>query len=365
MLRLVIFFLLLGACGLDDFELPTVNLEQGVGLHKSGDGLHLRMSPVADAGTGNTVSVQVALENCDGHAVTDANLQTEVVLGIKTTAGYRELERAQTDKGVAVFHFKLDEPVLAAFLHAEAMVSGKRLSTEGGPFSVDPVLAGDFFIYPRHLGDVAIGELFPVYIMSKNGNHSLNGRHKLRVVNHHGEVLQGVLGSWNMHDIHDLSTPTAGQRDKQQLPMSLREHVVARFDVFFTAAAVGKGVSKIIGLTSEGIEAIGTEVTPHANNDITMTANYDALKATTVINFSVNPNPMPNDPLRIQDQASIVYASTAPDSGKVLHTSYGNTPFSGKNGYGFWLQPANFPCSLGGKVLVKVNDRIYQTQCND
>lgn len=365
MLRLVVCFLFLSACGLDDFELPDLTQAQSVGLHNADNGLHLRMSPVADAGTDSTISVQVVLEDCAGQAITDVRLQTEVVLGIKTTAGYRELGRGQTDKGVAVFHFKPSDPVFAAFLHAEAVVGGQRLATEGGPFSVDPLMAGDFFIYPRHIGNVGVGELFPVYIMSKKSKSSMQGRHKLRVLNHNGEVLQGALGIWNMRDIYDLSAATALPQDKQDLPQSLREHVVARFDVFFTADSLSMGVSKIVGYTADGVTAIGTEATPHPRNAIKMSADYDALQATTLVNFSANPDPMPSDPLRIQNQASIVYASTAVGNGKVEHVSYGSAPFSGKNSYGFWLQPADFPCIIDGNVWVKISDQVYQARCTD
>lgn len=365
MLRLVICFLFLSACGLGDYELPDFTQAQSVGLHNADNGLHLSMSPISDAGTDSTITVRVALENCDGQAITDVRLQTEVVLGIKTEAGYRELGRGQTDKGIAVFHFKLDDPSYASFLHAEAIVGGQRLETEGGPFSVDPLIAGDFFIYPRHIGNVGVGELFPVYIMSKKVKNNVQGRHRLRVLNHNGEVLSGALGMWNMRDIYDLSAATALVQDKQELPQSLREHVVARFDVFFTADSIGMGVSRIVGYTADGAAAIGAEAIPHTNNTIRMSADYDALKLTTLVNFSANPYPMPSDPLRIRDQASIVFTSTAAGSGKVQHVSYGNVPFSGKNGYGFWLQPADFPCSVGGNVWVKVGSQVYQARCTD
>ena len=286
-------------------------------------------------------------------------------LGIKTSAGYRELGRSQTDRGVAVFHFELNEPSYASLLHAEALVGGKHLETESGPFSVDPLMAGDFFIYPRHIGNVDVGELFPVYIMSKKASSNVQGRHRLRVLNHSGEVLHGALGMWNMRDVYDLSAATALTQDKQALPQSLREHVVAKFDVFFTADSIGMGVSKIVGITADSVEAIGIEATPYPDNTIEMTADYDALNLTTLINFSANPAPMPSDPLRIQDQKSIVYTSTAVDSGKVEHVSYGDVPFSGKNGYGFWLQPADFPCHVGGNVWVKVGSKVYQARCTD
>ena len=80
MLRLVICFLFLSACGLGDYELPDFTKAQSVGLHNADNGLHLEISPVADVGTDSTITVRVTLGDCDGHAITDMRLQTEVVV---------------------------------------------------------------------------------------------------------------------------------------------------------------------------------------------------------------------------------------------------------------------------------------------
>ena len=367
MRKSAIIFLLCASCGVAQLKIPKLLDRIVSDLRDEGGCYQLRMGKVSDFSTDIMSSVRVALENCQGALLTDENLQTEVVLGISSNEGYRELQRGHTSRGVVVFHLKFDNMIQASLLHAEATIAGKVIHAEGGPFNVEQVENVDYFVYPRRFSKITPGQLFTIYLIANQGDKTFQeqDRHWLQVYDRAGEKLEGALAMWNEENLYNVvSTTASAPKQNSLLPQEYGDKVIATFEVFFTEQALKMDVARIAGHLANGSQALGASIRMQDNSSrITMSANYDEEIEATLFNFSENPNPKANDPLRIQDIDKITYISTADDSGKVEDSYQGKAVFSGKNSYGFWLFIADFSCSIDELAWVKVNDRVYQSSC--
>ena len=134
-------------------------------------------------------------------------------------------------------------------------------------------------------------------------------------------------------------------------------------NLFLTAAAVTGKVTELIGYNSSGAKILKANVTVAARDDnILLTASRFALGNYTWVAFSTNPNPDPDDPSYIKNEASNSYLSF--DADMEVHANHtGAVLYSGSDARGVWVGMEQFECVVGQTVMAKILDTVYAGNC--
>ena len=192
------------------------------------------------------------------------------------------------------------------------------------------------------------------------------------------EVMIVELGSQKIGDVFSITGAEDVQRLEAHNSSGKVEDALARWqtevgadifavndtdNLFLTAAAFNAKVTELIGYDSSGAKILKANVTVAERGDnITLTASHFALGNYTWVAFSTNPNPDPDDPNYIKNEASNSYLSFNADM--EVHAQHtGALVASGKDARGVWVGLAGFTCMVDKVVMAKILNTVYAGYC--
>lgn len=175
-----------------------------------------------------------------------------------------------------------------------------------------------------------------------------------------------LTGAENVHrlEAHNSAGKVEGALARWQTELGADIYAVeGTADLFLTAAALTGKVTELIGYDSSGAKILKANVTVAARDDtIVLTASHFALGNYTWVAFSTNPNPDPDDPDYIKNEASNSYLSV--DANMHVHSHHtGAVAVSGRDARGVWVGLEQFECVVGQTVLAKVLNTVYAGNC--
>ena len=191
-------------------------------------------------------------------------------------------------------------------------------------------------------------------------------------------VMVAELGTQKMGEVFSITGADNVQRLEAHNSEGKVEKALARWqtvvgadifaiegtdNLFLTAAAVTGKVTELIGYDSSGAKILKANVTVTTRDDtILLTASHFALGNYTWVAFSTNPNPDPDDPSYIKNEASNSYVSFDADMSVHAHHT-GAILYSGADARGVWVGIEQFECVVGQTVMAKILNTIYAGNC--